>query len=435
MSNSNYEDSKKLAINKMQDAQISDSAINQFMYYFDILAKKDSEEDNSNFLRESEIVPVNEIPSVNDFKNSDDTDVLSKVAMLKLNGGLGTSMGLSGPKSLLTIKNNLTFLDIIIKQLESTNEMYKSNIPLILMNSLHTDKQTKSYINDHNTNLNIDYIFQEDEPKLDAKTLEPASYPENPELEFCPPGHGSVFITLYSSGILDKLESSGIKYIFISNSDNLGATISPEILAYFENNNFDFLMELARKTPADVKGGHIVKYKNTTNLTIRESAQVHPDDEKFAQDIDLHPYFNTNNLYIKIDALKKIINEYNGILPLPMIENLKTVNPSDENSQKVIQIETAMGSAIAITQNSGLLHVNRDRLVPVKSTNDLLLLRSDLYEFDDLYNLVATIDSKKFPLIKLDKKYKLINDFENLIPKEIPSFKNISSDEINKIFQ
>lgn len=53
-------------------------------------------------------------------------------------------------------------------------------------------------------------------------TLQPVSWTENPHLEWCPPGHGDLYAALYGSGRLDELLKKGVKYMFVSNSDNLG---------------------------------------------------------------------------------------------------------------------------------------------------------------------------------------------------------------------
>merc|ERR1712127_47773 len=72
---------------------------------------------------------------------------LSKLIVIKLNGGLGTSMGCKGPKSSITVRDDLTFLDLTIKQLEGINLAYNTNVPLVLMNSFNTDEETSKIIN------------------------------------------------------------------------------------------------------------------------------------------------------------------------------------------------------------------------------------------------------------------------------------------------
>jgi len=44
--------------------------------------------------------------------------MLDKLVVLKLNGGLGTSMGCKGPKSAISVRDDLTFLDLTVQQIE-----------------------------------------------------------------------------------------------------------------------------------------------------------------------------------------------------------------------------------------------------------------------------------------------------------------------------
>ncbi len=109
-------------------------------------------------------------------------------------------------------------------------------------------------------------------PKILQKDYSPASWPKNPKLEWNPPGHGDVYTALLTSGMLDSLLADGIIYAFISNSDNLGARLDESLLGYFAHHQFPFMMEVAEKTPADIKGGHLARHKNG-RLILREAAQ------------------------------------------------------------------------------------------------------------------------------------------------------------------
>src|SRR5438105_1204399 len=79
------------------------------------------------------------------------------------------------------------------------------------------------------------------------------------ELEWCPPGHGDIYTALVTSGMLDALLDAGYEHAFVSNSDNLGAVLDPRILAWFAAERIPFLMEVADRTEADRKGGHIAQ--------------------------------------------------------------------------------------------------------------------------------------------------------------------------------
>jgi UDP-N-acetylglucosamine pyrophosphorylase len=73
-------------------------------------------------------------------------NMLDKLVVLKLNGGLGTSMGCTGPKSLICVRNNLTFLDLNVQQIEQLNKQYGTDVPLVLMNSFNTDEDTEKIL-------------------------------------------------------------------------------------------------------------------------------------------------------------------------------------------------------------------------------------------------------------------------------------------------
>ncbi len=78
--------------------------------------------------------------------------------------------------------------------------------------------------------------------------------------------------------------------------------------------------------------------------------------------------------------MKQALDQRDGILGLPLIRNVKTIDPGDKSTPEVVQVETAMGAAVEVFEGSRLIEVGRDRFVPVKTTNDLLLLRSDVYD-------------------------------------------------------
>ena len=101
--------------------------------------------------------------------------------------------------------------------------------------------------------------------------------------------------------------------------------------------------------------------------------------------------------------MKHALDRRDGILGLPLIRNVKTVDPGDKTTPEVIQVETAMGAAIEVFEGSQLIEVGRDRFVPVKTTNDLLVLRSDVYDIgqDFVLDQVAVDDPVRRPRQRL----------------------------------
>jgi phosphoglucomutase len=214
--------------------------------------------------------------------------------------------------------------------------------------------------------------------------------------------------------------------MFVSNSDNLGATLDMKILTHFATTDSSFMMECCVRTENDKKGGHLAVRKSDGQLILRESAMCADEDEAAFQDISKHRFFNTNNLWIRLDKLKEIIDKFGGFIPLPMIINNKTVDPKDDKSQKVVQLETAMGAAIECFSGASAIVVPRTRFAPVKKCDDLLLLRSDAYIINsDFIPILNPACGGKAPVISLDsKKYKLVGKLEEATVGGIPSLVN-----------
>jgi UTP--glucose-1-phosphate uridylyltransferase len=225
--------------------------------------------------------------------------------------------------------------------------------------------------------------------------------------------------------MLEKLIDAGFEYVFISNADNLGAVLDPTILGHFIQNNYPFMMEVADRTEADKKGGHLAQRKDG-QLILREIAQCPEADQSAFQDTKRHRYFNTNNLWLNLLQLRDTLQKNNYIFDLPLIRNQKTVDPRDPDSIPVYQIETAAGSAVSIFKGSSAIRVPRTRFSPVKNTNDLLAVRSDLYLLSDDFQVNAIFNPGiHSPVIDLDSRYyKLIDDFEERFSSGPPSLKN-----------
>jgi UTP--glucose-1-phosphate uridylyltransferase len=259
-------------------------------------------------------------------------------------------------------------------------------------------------------------------PKLRADDLQPVSWPDNPELEWAPPGHGDLYTAMVGSGMLETLLDRGYRYAFVSNSDNLGAALEPRILAWLAREEIPFLMEVADRTEADRKGGHIARGPDG-GLVLRESAQTRDEDMDAFQDIRRHRYFNTNTLWIDLRALADVLERRDGFLGLPMMANRKTVDPSDKSSTEVIQVETAMGAALGVFEGARAVRVPRSRFAPVKTTNDLLGVRSDAYVLTDEGHVELAPERDAVPpFVDLDSSfYKLVDDFEAHFPSGPPS--------------
>jgi len=356
---------------------------------------------------------------------------IDRTVIIKLNGGLGTTMGLSTAKSLISVKNDLSFLDINALQIRNLNEQFKLNIPLILMNSFNTDSDSlKALDKYHDIKNDVPFSFiQHKFPKIMASDMKPVCSPKNPQFEWNPPGHGDLYAAIYSSGILQKLLDRGYRYAFISNIDNLGATLDTSILGYFAKKELSFLMEVTDRTFMDRKGGHLAKFKNG-KLVLREVAQCLKEDSESFADIKRHRYFNTNNLWIRLDALNEIWKK--GRLDLPMIRNTKKLDVRDNSSPDVIQLESAMGSAISVFENTGALRVPRERFAPVKNCEELLLLWSDYYGLCSDYHVTVNPNRKAAQVnITLDTQfYSRLDQLKKRFPHGAPSLADCESFKI-----
>jgi UTP--glucose-1-phosphate uridylyltransferase len=389
--------------------------------------------DAAGLLHGDDLDPVADLPRLADLPEPSPAaarEVLDRLVVLKLNGGLGTSMGLSGPKSLLEIKPGRTFLDVLAAQVLTLRERHGARLPLLLMNSAVTRGPSLEVLRRHpelrEQELPLDFL-QGREPKLRADDLRPVDWPADPELEWCPPGHGDLYTALAATGTLEALLSAGMRWCFVSNADNLGALPDPRLAAWVAAEEVPFAMEAARRTAADRKGGHLARHGD--RLVLREVAQVPEGDASFP-DIDRWRYFNTNNLWLDLEALAALQREDPGGPDLPLIVNRKPVDPTDPTSTPVLQLETAMGAAISSIPGASAVHVPRDRFAPVKTTDDLLVVRSDVFALSADGRMEATREGEP-PAVALDRDhFGLLPDFERRFPAGAPSLRRCTALEV-----
>jgi UTP--glucose-1-phosphate uridylyltransferase len=406
---------------KMRSEGLPEIAIETFRYYYEQLVSGEQ-----GTLSRDEIDPVDEVPSAEALAGGEEAGkaALKRAVVIKLNGGLGTSMGMTQAKSLLNVKGELSFLDLICRQILYMREQFESRIPLLLMNSFRTREDSLAVVSrygDLGAGLGADFL-QHKVPRIRADDLSPIDWPSAPELEWCPPGHGDIYTALLTSGMLEALLERGYRYAFVSNSDNLGAVLDLDILGWFASEGAPFAMEVKDRTEADRKGGHLARTKEG-GLTLREIAQCPEEERESFEDIHLYRYFNTNNLWVNLEALQGALAERDSVLGLPMIRNDKTVDPTDSSSPSVIQLETAMGAAISVFPDARAIRVPAHRFAPVKTTNDLMRIWSDAYVLSGDYRIVPAAEGHAEDLvIDLDPAfYKRIDDFVERLPHGAPS--------------
>ncbi|XP_029555121.1 UTP--glucose-1-phosphate uridylyltransferase [Salmo trutta] len=431
-------------------------------------------------------------------------DSLNKLVVVKLNGGLGTSMGCKGPKSLISVRNENTFLDLTVQQIEvprinkesllssvpGTPVLIKSpsrppvlcpRYPRINKESLLSSVLCPRYPRINKESLCPRYPRINKEslcpryprinkeslcpryPRINKESLCPryprinkesllSSVPGTPVLikspscplsqrvppvlcpryprinkesllpvatdigmtgenadVWYPPGHGDIYASFYNSGLLDQLITEGKEYIFVSNIDNLGATVDLNILHHLvsqpNGKRCEFIMEVTDKTRADVKGGTLIQYDN--KLRLLEIAQVpkaHVDEFKSVTKFKI---FNTNNLWISLGAIKRL-QEQNA-MDMEIIVNPKTL----DGGQNVIQLETAVGAAIKSFDNALGINVPRSRFLPVKTVSDLLLVMSNLYSLEA--GSLTMSQKREFPTtphVKLGSSFTKVQEYQ-----------------------
>jgi len=348
--------------------------------------------------------------------NTESVGFLNKLAVLKLNGGLGTSMGCVGPKSVIEVRDGMSFLDMSVRQVEHLNRTYGSNVPIILMNSFNTDEDTAAIIKKYEGhNVDVLTFNQSRYPRIFKDSLLPVPKSFDSALQdWYPPGHGDVFESLYNSGILDKLIDRGIEIIFLSNADNLGAVVDLRILQHMVESDAEYIMELTNKTKADVKGGTIIDYDGSVRLL--EIAQVPKEHVNEFKSIKKFKYFNTNNIWMNCKAIKRVVE--GDELEMEIIPNGKTI-PGDKKGESdisILQLETAVGAAIKHFKNAHGVNVPRRRFLPVKTCSDLMLVKSDLYTVKHGQLQMSSARFSDAPLIKLGNDFKKVSDFQKRIP-------------------
>ncbi len=413
------------ARDKMVAAGIDETAIETFAHYYRLL-----EAGETGMMPESSIEPLDmEALADVEVADADAAGAIAKTVVIKLNGGLGTSMGMDRAKSLLCVRRGLSFLDIIARQVLHLRKVYDAPLPLVFMNSFRTSRDTMAALARYE-DLPVDGLplefLQNREPKLLVKSLQPVSYPKDPDLEWCPPGHGDLYTALRGTGLIDQMIEAGFRYVFVSNSDNLGAVPDARVAGWFATSGAPFAIEAVRRTPSDRKGGHFARRLIDGRIVLRESAQTPDADREALADLDRHRFTSTNNLWFDLHAMRAELDRRGGILGLPLIRNVKHVDPGDPSTPEVIQIETAMGAAIEIFDGARTIEVGRDRFVPVKTTNDLLVLRSDVYDIGQ--DFVLDQSAPAIPFVDLDGDfYKHVGEFDKRFPEGAPSMKEATS--------
>ena len=413
-------DGLQASLERMRRAGTADHAMASFARYYERLVAGDR-----GLLAEHDIVPVESIVDVGDVADVDRAldRALDRVAIVRLNGGLGTTMAAGGGKGRLDLKHGLSFLELAAHQVAELRERTSSPLPLLLMNSAATGPAAmRARTGRPSLGGGLEEFWQSMVPRLGVDDLAPVDWPRDPTLEWAPPGHGEVYAALSASGRLRALLDDGYEYACISSIDNVASVVDGRIVSVMQQESIPFLMEVADRTYADRKGGHLAR-RLDGDLVLRELAQAPTGDRAAFQDIERHRYFNTNTIWVDLRELDALLTSTDLVLDLPLIANRKVVDPYDDSSPEVIQIESAMGAAISVFPGAAARRVERRGFNPVKSTAELLAVRSDAYGLTDGYRLeLVPGRNGRAPIIELDPSYfGRQRDFDARFPAGPPS--------------
>lgn len=411
-------------------------AIAAFTYYYDLLIQGEHGLIGS--------ARVQRVDTLTDYEELDGFELigngmLEKVVVLKLNGGLGTTMGLSVPRCLVPVKNRRTFLDITVRQVLHLRQRLNRYLPLIYMNSFHTRAATVAALDaypDLSNGLPLEFE-QHRMPRISGDTLMPICGADNSDQAWNPPGHGDLYASLRTTGLLDALIDKGHEYAFISNADNLGAVLDLRILGYMAECEVPMLMEAAYRSSSDRKGGHLCMGEDG-RLLIRELAQCPPEELERFQDIQTFPYFNTNNIWLHLPSLRDYLDRSDGFMRLLPIFNRKPRDRERPEAGQIIQLESALGAAISIFPGAAAIRVPRSRFLPVKRCEDLLVMQSDVYLLNPQSRMImnpkrlTATPPRRPPQVELDPRfYDSVGKLQTRFPKGAPSMVRCESLKIS----
>ena len=338
---------------------------------------------------------------------------LKKTAVLKLNGGLGTTMGCAGPKTAIEVQKNDNFLDLLVQQKRTLEERLQADLPLLFLNSFSTQEETTKILKKYDLQ-GIHHLEQSRYLRLEKESLLPVDWEDFQKNAYYPPGHGEVFRLLEQKKVLEHLLAEGKEYLFLSNADNLAASVDLSIVKWMAEEKIDFVTEVTERTKWDAKGGFFVLVGSKIELL--ETA-VWPSNIRQQDLAKKFPAFNTNNIWVHLPSLKQQLAQETW--KMPVIANEKRVLDKD-----VIQLETAMGAAIGNFPKARLLRVNRDRFLPVKTCNDLFLLQSALFSCQG--GFLTKRSDQPLPYIQLGEYFASVEQFKKRLP-EIPAIEDLES--------
>ena len=388
----------------------------------------------------SKIVPpeddfdlCDEIPDIDQNEFLQCKKQLSELIILQFNGGTGIEMGYSGPKSAMALGKQIPqdsgkaddeFVDnplsCILQHIHLTNKAWGVDIPLFLLNSPATHDATVKLLekSPYHEKVRVFHLIQTIFPVCDDQNLKPIPDSTADLSGWYPTGSGEAFKLIIESPAYQRLKNEGKKYLFMSNIENLGRAIEPKILNYFATSQSSACLEVTDRLSVDSYGGILVQHQNTNEIGIIEVNQIPYQMRDNFSAID-YPYYNTNNIWVKLDALEACFRDKEP-------ETNLHIKAAYVGKVRGLRIENPASQTVFAMDDVRILVVPRSRYVKIVNTEDLLAIQSNIYNLEHgVIQMNKARVPATTPMIKLgdavSKQYfKLIHEYQKRI-KSIPN--------------
>merc|ERR1712038_550537 len=176
-------------------------------------------------------------------------------------------------KSVIPVRNDLTFLDLTVQQIEGLNKTFGADVPLVLMNSFNTDEDTQKIIRKYSGfDVRIVTFNQSRYPRIHKESLMPIARDIRTEEDieaWYPPGHGDFYKSFYNSGVLEEFVKEGREYVFMSNIDNMGATVDLKILNLCLSEDHEFVMEVTDNPKSLDDGVNVIQLETAVGAAMK----------------------------------------------------------------------------------------------------------------------------------------------------------------------
>jgi len=276
-----------------------------------------------------------------------------QVGVIVLAGGMATRFG-GVVKATVPVVEGRSFLELKHADVRHASDRLGAAIPTYVMTSFATHDRIVLQVRDEKLERDNSKIVCF--PQMVSLRLTPNGelFREDGAVSPYATGHGDLTFALRKSGVLGRFRRAGGKLLFMSNVDNLGATLDPAIIGAHLARGAKITAEVVRKDPGD-KGGAPARVDGVPQIV--ETFRFPP-----AFDQSSIPLFNTNTFVFDAEAIDRDFD-------LTFFRVEKKVGDA-----KVIQFERLVGQTTAFLP-SHFLEVprggNDGRFQPVKDPEEM----------------------------------------------------------------